>query len=286
MLNKKKVINDLELTTTLKTITYVYQEVSAMRMRKIRGSVLDTRNFLDQVSNIFHDLQANYKKIIEKISLKEKKTKEKKQEKVVTILICTNSKLSGDISVRVFNEFKKFINQKDTDLIVVGKVGSELFREAQINKKYLYFDIPDTTITMEDLKPILFHLTPYEKVYVFFGQYQSLTDQKPALTNITAQELMNAVNPQKIEERRYLFEPDIGNILNFFKVQVKSILLKQTVHESQLAWFASRIMAMERASEKVDEELKKLTLMARKTKLIDHEKKQIERFAGISLWKT
>ena len=83
----------------------------------------------------------------------------------------------------------------------------------------------------------------------------------------------------------YLFEPDLEKIVAFFETQIFSNLFKQTVHESHLARLASRITAMEQALERIENQEKILYSNKRKTIRLTENKVQLERVAGIGLWK-
>jgi len=51
----------IEMVDTIKTIAEAYQEISVLRMQKIRSSVLYTRQYLDELSELFYDVKEAYK---------------------------------------------------------------------------------------------------------------------------------------------------------------------------------------------------------------------------------
>ena len=72
----------------------------------------------------------------------------------------------------------------------------------------------------------------------------------------------------------YLYEPSVYSVSELFTKEVLAGVLEQMILESQLSKFASRVMHLDRAVEKVDEELKHLEGDKRKARKQTTEKKQ------------
>jgi F0F1-type ATP synthase gamma subunit len=70
MLNKKSLLQEVALVDSIKTISEAYQEISVMKMQKIRHSVLYTRQYLAELSDLFYDVKEAYKL---ELSLEKKK---------------------------------------------------------------------------------------------------------------------------------------------------------------------------------------------------------------------
>ncbi len=64
----------------------------------------------------------------------------------------------------------------------------------------------------------------------------------------------------KKEQKEFLFEPSIEKILGFFETEIFASLFDQTIRESQLAKLASRILAMDTASDNINREIKRTDL--------------------------
>jgi F0F1-type ATP synthase gamma subunit len=80
-----------------------------------------------------------------------------------------------------------------------------------------------------------------------------------------------------------MFEPSVEKILMFFETQIFASLFDQAVHESQLAKFASRILAMDRAAQNIEVKLKRLELEKLKTVHSVSGKKQLDSLVSTSL---
>lgn len=295
MQHKKLIQQEIDFTKSFSLIVEAYQEIAVMKMRRVRNSVLATRDYLSRLSEVFLELKRA--KEMQKKQLLEKKVKrttkeqgtDKKLDRTVSVLLSANTTLYGDLLERIFQLFLKDIKKGETDLIIVGRVGKRLYDEQDHKRPYLYFELPDVEITLESLKPVIFHLVKYEKIMVYYGKFESVVTQVETVSNITGDEpFITRTELQEVPKAliKYLFEPDLDALLAFFEDLIASSLFRQTVHETQLARWASRIMSMEKAQVGIETQMKKLRLSSLKIQKQEQNKSQLERLAGISLWRS
>ncbi len=291
---KRQLLIDIELINTLKLITQAYQEISVMRMKEMKIWVLAARQFLDALSEVFYDVRSSYNKQITAVLAKKKKQRDlvrSQEAKELTVLISASSKLYGDIVDKVFRNFLASLNKADTDILIIGKLGKRLFDEVNLKRKYLYFEIPESEVTVDDLKPIIFNLVKYNKINVYYGRYDSVITQHAEVSNITGDEPFKLAPDSSSKSAnqsnvRFIFEPNLEKILEFFQTQVFSALFKQTVHEAHLAHLASRVKAMEEAINNIEATRIKLDMEKRRMVRTLENRKILERISGISLWST
>jgi F0F1-type ATP synthase gamma subunit len=291
MQKQSQLTQELELTDSLKSLATAYEQISVMKMQEIRGSVVQTRTFLSGLSAVYYKVRSSYRGKIQQLLDQERKknkvtadAKFKKNGKNALVLLSANNKLYGDIIPKTINLFLQKIEDSDGDIIIVGKVGKDLFENQNGEIPYTYFDVPDTSFKLDDLRPLLTFLLPYEKVTIFHGQFDNVLNQFPKEAVITGQPLLEE-EKQTQEVFKSLFEPSIETILAFFETQIFSTLIKQTVHEGQLARFASRIRAMELALDNIATRRGELKNTARQQRNLLANKKQQGQLAGIKLWK-
>jgi ATP synthase F1 gamma subunit len=281
MQNLKSIEEEIETMETFRMITQAYEEISVMRMQRIRGSVIATRDFLDELSKVYVDIKANYRsQIVNLLTGKRKKVQDvldvNKNGKTVTILMSTNTKLSGEIVRRVFRQFIDYVENNDTEVVIIGRQGKNMYENHKATKPYKYYEFKENDISIESLKEIILGVYPYKKVNVFFGKFESLLTQDPTFANITGEDVSDDPNAKPEAVTPYLFEPSIEKILQFFETQIFSSLVKQTVNESELARYASRIRAMEDATTHIDKTKLTLAILKRKMKQILTNRKQLE----------
>ena len=293
MQNKNQLAAQFDLVSTLEVLAHAYEEVSVIRMQKVRDSVLKNRTFMEHLAEVFHDVKESYKEEILHIINQKNKGKQSttfsthnKNGKTAYLFISSNQRLYGDIIKKVFVRFMETLKaDPDADIAIAGKLGKDLFEQQfTIKKEYTYFEIPDNNVRIEDLKPMVQYLIPYDNVQVFYGQFNNLVNQDAASKSVTGDQQLNTTNAPQEKKYTYFFEPSLEKVLNFFEGQVFASLLKQTVHEGELARLASRVKAMETALANIEKEEKNIKAETRKLKKNMENKKRLEALAGIAMW--
>lgn len=293
MQNKNQVNAEIDLVTTLKVLAHAYEEISVIRMQKSRAAVLANRAFLTKLSEVFHDVKESYRKQILDLmdaNNKGKKTftfsTQKKNGKKALVFIASNARLYGDIVKKVFNMFMNDVkSHPDADIVIVGKVGKELFDDQQsVRKPYHFFEIPDVGVQFDDLKPVVSYLFPYDEATVYYGQFRNLMNQDANITSISGDQPLPNADPED-KKFTYFFEPSLEKIMEFFENNVFASLLKQTVHEGELSRLASRAKSMESAIANIEKSEKELIGESRKMRKTIENKKRMESIAGMALWK-
>lgn len=287
MAQEVKVRREKKLVNSFKSLATAYQEISLYKMRLTRASILRNREFLEELSEIFFDVKTTYMDILEILLRQHHGVKLpagiKKNGKQIDVLVTANTKLYGSIVGRVFETFYREIQTHDSDLFLIGKIGKDLFDAKHTNRTYAYFEIPDTGTTAQTLEPIISHILPYEKVVMYYGKYVNVITQTPVSAIISGDKPI-VENQEQNHVFKFLFEPQLEEILYFFQTQVVASFFNQSVHEGELARHASRITSMEEALKNIEEAIKKLTLLQKKLKMDTMNKKQLQLLSGMSLW--
>lgn len=273
MRNKKRLRDEREGLVGLRSLVEVYEEVAATRMQKVRGAVLASRQFLDEMLAVFGRVREAYKE--------KGFSGQTKNGRLAAVLLSANSGLFGDIVDRTFEKFCEFVKTTECDVVVVGKLGVRMMAEWKINKLYNYYDFPDDNVDPDSFLLIMRYLLQFEKIVVFYGKFGSILIQNPVMTAVSGENLEVKSTGEKTE---YIFEPSIGEIAKIFEGQIKSSLFEQTLHESQLAKFASRLLNLDKSWENIGRRLTGLkreeTRLLRKTR----NRKQLATICGMALW--
>lgn len=278
MTSKKQVLSEIEYSLGLKTILQTYQKIAASRMQQVRNSVLVNRDFLLGINTIFQQVKSSYKINVAKVSFL------KRNGKTLFIFISANTGLYGDIIRRTFDLFVRELkkaNRDVTDVVIIGRLGLKLFQEEFPKKPFAYFDLPDNKIDQEALKKIIPYITQYEKALVFYEQFLDIVNYQPIITSISGDKLPWEKTDSKV---KYLFEPSLEKIMAFFEKETHASIFEQTVYESQLAKFASRMVTLDKATENIERGLKQEMLQKERIRHQELNKKQNERLSGMSLW--
>ncbi len=144
--------------------------------------------------------------------------------------------------------------------------------------------MPDSSINNDDLKKIIAYIITYEKVFIVYGRFENVITQEPIVTSISGDPLP-ASQSESGPKIKYFFEPSLDKIMQFFEAEIFASLFEQTVFESQLAKFASRMTSLELRVENITNILKVITLEKEKVRHRIMNKKQLETFSSMALWK-
>ena len=283
MEQRAKLKDDIGLNKSLKLLTRAYQEHALQQINFARFTVLGTRDFSEELKEIFFNVKSSYKRALELAEKQGKKLSRKKNGKESYVLVTANNKLYGELIPKICQLFlKNALENPQADLIVIGKQGKEFLKEAKLERPYLYYSIPDTKVTLDYIQPLSAKLLEYEAVIIFCGKFNNLASQEPIKAHLTGNLLLD--DGKETSQEDYVFEPDLEEILTFFENQIFSLILNQTIQEAQLARFAARIQAMEAAQTNLQRWLQKLTQQERRLRAADTSKKQLAQIAGRSLW--
>ena len=230
-----------------------YEEIAALRMRKVKKSVLSRREFMQGLNDAFAYIVYAYR--VYKQSIKKKQQEILNTNgKTVSVLLSSNTGLYGDIIREIFNHFAVDIAKVDTDIVIVGKMGKALFDAVPNHKNYDYFDMSDKGIDDASIKRLLEHLTQYSNVIIYHGVFKSILKQEAQKTLVTGEVLKIADSLQDYNVA-FLFEPSVQKIAEYFEKQILGLLFEQTVFESSLSKFASRMVSLDAAAENVHKKL-------------------------------
>ncbi|MBI2613496.1 MAG: F0F1 ATP synthase subunit gamma [Candidatus Levybacteria bacterium] len=288
MITKKEISKEIDFLNTLRTILETYEEIAATRMARIRTSVLGSRDFLLEINAIFQQVKSSYRAQIE-ILMKKKKIKDptkltfvKRNGRTLYVFVSANTGLYGDIIKKTYDVFIDNLKKTPGDVAIIGKLGVEIYKADKVTLPYTYFDFPDNKIDNAILQKIIQHIIQYEKVLVFYEQFNTVINQSPIVTNISGDPLpWEKGGP----EAKYFFEPSLEKIMEFFEKEIFGSIFQQTIFESELAKFAARMVSLDYATDNTKLRLKQVTLQKNRIKHQEENKRQLEKFASMKLWK-
>ncbi|OGE33907.1 hypothetical protein A3J19_01740 [Candidatus Daviesbacteria bacterium RIFCSPLOWO2_02_FULL_41_8] len=241
-MNLKQIDENLEEGESLKAITQAYSEIANLKIKRIRAEVERNRVFFQEIKNIYA--------LVKDLSVKKKINMAPKPKKTVSIILTSNYRFYGSINSDLIKYFVSSTQKLDTDRIMVNKAAFDYFKAQPIFKNYqeviLKGDQPDT----EELLSLVNLVKNYKQVLVFYSSMKSLLNQTPTVVDITA---TSPVIPTKVgihtnnENFKFIFEPELSKILEFFDSQIITLLLEGTFLESELSRTASRFISMDQA---------------------------------------
>lgn len=253
----KEIDAAIEEGESLKQIAQAYSEIANIKIKKIRNDVERNRIFFQEISRVYA--------LIKQLAL-QKKINIVKHKKMVCIVLTSNYRFYGSINSDLLEFFVNTTRKLDSDHIYLGKAAIDFFRAqpmpANHQEVLLKSDQPDTSelLTLTNL------LSDYNQVLVFYSSMKSLLVQVPTVIDITASSTFQESKPTwKVTEGllqggkgpiKFIFEPELSKILQFFDSQIITLLLEGTFLESELSRTASRFISMDSAETEANKFLK------------------------------
>lgn len=288
MSNTKKAIRgDITAMKFIKEFVIANEEIAAINMRKIRNAVVNRRDFVAELTQLYNEVKLNYKKELERLLSGRRGNKSslinliRKNDKTALVLLSTNTSLFGDIVKNTYVLFKEYFEREKCDAVIVGRTGKSIFTADKPGVPFSYFDFPDTYLDNKLLKAIVMDIIQYQKVIIFHSKFQTLLSQTP--TAFTISEIQQD-RPNSAPQLKYIFEPSLEKIIEFFEKEIFSTIFEQVMHESHLSKFASRMVTLDKTTLNIN---KGLTGLYKKQRILQHEmsnKQQVNMVARMIMW--
>lgn len=311
MRTRRQLTEEIDATITTQAITQTFEEISAARMQTMRASIVKTRQFLDEVDQVYHEVKRAYvawyqaqggTKMAKRLS---QDSAIVKNGRICRILISANGGLYGDLPLKII---RKFVDDYKVDIanggapidvIAVGSVGEYLLDSQNPKIPYKSFKVDDDAPKDDEINAIISYIAPYDAVQVTYGKFQSLLSLNPETIDITggasvASEVKGPMAPVpsvgNIKQfiltpgERILFEPSVAIIARFFETEIIKALFRQKVFEMQLSRYASRMVSMDTATSRSFDKLKELKSEERRLKRKLSNKKLQQMFGGMAIW--
>ncbi len=290
MKNSRILKRELSTVKSLNDLISSLEELSAMRYRKTKNSVLNTREYLDEINFLYKQVKNNYKKVVETSGKDYKEVKFRQPTKgTVYVLLTANGGLFGDVIGRNFSNFRNYVTRIPADeVLVVGSVGQKLIEYSDLKDKisYKYLPLSDSSGDRENLGTILRYCLDFKTIVIFYTRFVEILNQKPMADSVTGdivfEEVISSFDKDQPQfDRDFLFEPDIEKVLGLFETQMINTLFEQKILESGLSKFTSRMVALDSASQKIKDNLDKLKIDYQKVKHLESNKKANVQISGV-----
>lgn len=275
----KEIDTILEEGNSLKQIAQSYTEIANLKIKKIRTEVERNRIFFEEISKVFA--------LIKKLAIK-KKVSIVKPKKTVSLILTSNYRFYGSINADLIDFFILTTQKIETDKIMLGKAAIDFFRTSPIpgycEEVLLKADQP----TAEELMKLVEKIKDYNQILVIYSSMKSLLIQEPRVADITASDSSFAnrnpltKNDQTNNELKFIFEPELDKILQFFDNQIITLLLEGTFLESELSRTASRFISMDQAETEANKFIKEYEKLKAYVKRNLDNNKILENFASMA----
>jgi F0F1-type ATP synthase gamma subunit len=233
----KAEIKDEEI---LYELANAFTEVSASKIGVLKKNFEKNQGFFQEISQLYQMVKSS------------SNLPATASKSTLAIAMTTNNRFYGVINLEVMNKFLSETQGQKFERLVVGKIGASYLKSmgaaGKIEKMVLTRDVPP----IEEFKNLLEKTKTYQQVLLFYPQFKTIYTQTPAVTDIAHSP---TAQPVTTEELKFISEPELPKIIEFFETQIRAILLKGVLLEMELSVTASRLQAMSRSQEHAREVL-------------------------------
>lgn len=268
MKSLKKIKSEIEVTSQVKGIVEVFEELSAIRMKKIRDDILGSRDFLERLANLSFEVGSDFG------AVSGSKTS-------ACVYLSSTSGMYGDLPEKVFNSFLSFLDKNKTDVFIFGKQGKILVEKFKPNLKYNFYELDDRKNAKDMMNESLKLLLNFDQITVFYGKFRNIVNQDAVSQSILGDYEDNFSKIDKKElmakQFKYIYEPNVLEVSNKFATEIKASVFEGMINENDLAKTASRMMHLDQSFENIEGQLSLLKILKNKENKRVEDKKQQER---------
>lgn len=265
MANLKEVRNRITSTISTQQITKAMKLVSATKLRKAQGAIMQMRPYADKLNGVLKNLSDSVDN--EKLS---RYFKDKDPQKVLLIVVTSDRGLCGGFNANVIkktrllleNDYKDLAKTNQIELLFVGKKAYEFFKKGnhKVNDKFITtfnhlnaetgFEIGDDVLNR-------FLSGEFDRVEVIYNKF------KNAATQIVTNEVVLPVTldfEAPVQNNDYIFEPNKVEILEELIPRTIKTNLYRCLLDSFASEHGARMISMDKATDNAGEILKQLKL--------------------------
>ncbi|MDO8618934.1 MAG: F0F1 ATP synthase subunit gamma [Candidatus Daviesbacteria bacterium] len=230
---------------SLKLISQAYTEIASAKLKKIRDQVEKDRFFLEDLAKVYQ--------VVKQVA-SERQALPQKNNKTISIVITSNYHFYGNVNSNIIKFFVESMNATPCEQIVIGKTALEYLQGVKYPQKYEPVVLKTDYPNLAELNQLVARVKNYSQILIYFAKLKTVMVQEPTFSDITQNSYLKDTPPPvaKGREEIFIFEPELGKILDFFDSQVTNLLLQQTFLESELSRTAARLISMDSAQSNAD----------------------------------
>ncbi len=284
-----------ESVATIKSVTRVYEEAAARRVKLIQSAVDKLKEFTDACADTYLNVKFGVlaaKNTRENLKLTDLDIQSRQQilttsfrkptKKGLLIFIASHQDYYGNLIPSVYRNWKGDLDTTSYDGIILGNTGTRLLAKDGSFPNVRSFDLDDDHPDWSVVQYVADYAASYQDIYVYFGQYRTVLTQIASQSKISQTISFGQVDYVK----RYLFESNPLAVLAFFEKQVIAALLTEKVYQAQKARYAARIKILEigQVAEKMSQQIGDLERGQRRANRLLNNRKQQQLYSGVNLW--
>jgi ATP synthase F1 gamma subunit len=236
----------LEHTQTAQFVTTMLRDISATKLQSIRALFDANRSYFIELHELMALVEAHARE-------KGYVHKEKEQtSKRVYVALTSNKRFYGTLNKEVIQYLREKVQKdKNASCVVIGQTGRQIL-ESSLEPFPVHFELfANDEPTPQEAFAAIASLSVYDEIIAVHPTFINSFEQKTKETDLT-----HVPQRRKLKEHpplQYLFEPEILEMISFFRTQIRLVLFSRVLLETRLALTGARLMKMQRARERAGE---------------------------------
>jgi F-type H+-transporting ATPase subunit gamma len=253
----------------IKKITRAMQMVSAAKLKKVQGRLMELRPYSDKIVEFLRALSAQVKELNYPLFVPRRAVK-----RIGIVAVMADKGLCGSYNSNMIRHVQRFIDERKKPVVpvAIGRKSVEWFRKQGVEVKASYIQLP-TAVPFGQIKSItrllveMFTSGEVDEVYLLFTRYVNAMTFKPGQVKflpITPEEKPPGTAKEAALE--YEFEPEPAEILDKLIPRYVEVSFHRLLLESMSSEHAARMNAMRNATDNATDLISSLTLVYNKAR--------------------
>ncbi len=281
-LNLRDLRRKIKSIENLKKITRAMQMVSASKLKKTQGRLMQIRPYADKIQEMLSNVSQRIGKVEHPLL-----TPRAEVKSALVLVITADKGLCGTYNTNMLNHAEKFMKEfgKPCRIVSIGKKAESYFSKRHIEVVEKFTSIPADVpfaVTQKIAEVLLgeFNSGRADEVYISFTKFvNALTFRPNTIQFIPVQPAAKKKDDKKIESE-YIYEPQPQQILNRLVPRYLETALQRLVLESLSSEHAARMNAMRNATDNAKDLIDSLTLTRNKLRQANITKELLDIVTG------
>ncbi len=270
----KEVKAKISSVKNISELTGAMETFSALKMKKTQKRFLESKSFAEEMTVMLRNM---------KKALKEGKSVFLEKRPVKNILVCvvaSDRGFCGPFNANILKladkEIIKLREEGEIEILPIGKKAVKHYSKRE-KIRYSFSGVGDywefkQTKEISDFLVSSFLSNKYQKIYMFYTQFQSSFVQKATMVQLfpsTSESIENFTKKEELKEgvnKNYLLEPSPKIILDEIIPIFVQYLIYQFILSANTSEHSARMMAMRNASDNAKGLLEDLRLVYNKAR--------------------
>ena len=266
-------------------ITKAMKMVAASKLRRAQERVIATRPFAKQARAVLASIASRVDEHAHPLLARRPGVE---RGATLLIVITADRGLCGSFNTNVIKAVGTFLREhpgRKISLGLVGRKGRDFFSRRGLPVRFEYVNLPKTIGVLEAeaiATPAVqeFVEARVDSVYLVYNEFKSIMQQRVVIEPLLPLTSVTAAEEAEGAKTDYLYEPSPDRILEVLLQQLVQAQILRALAESNAAFFAAQMTAMDAATRNSSDMIEGLTLYMNKVRQAAITREIIEVVSG------